>query len=460
MRSVSAPLSAALAGLLLAASGMAQTGSFADGELIVRSQTFATGQVDLYRVNAVTGHGVPLSTSLYTGYTGRDWLAYDSYRDGVLAYISKHPLWTSPKLMLFRANGQETDLGFQSEALTCLAPTGDGRVYLCKAGVLHVLSAANQLAPVIDTSTGQPFNLPLESLIYDPGTQALIGATQPSLTHPCGGAGWVTVHRLTLSPAGKEVVASACTAWHFGDYAVPTGLDRMPGGDILLTLADGYVADDNLLRIQPAGPSVSLYAQPAPSALQGGVWSQKLGSAVVLDASASLLRTYAAGSSGTGPALACDVLFPSGAGDALIDVNFDGPVCTGSATQWGQGAASAGGIVPLLGAASCPKIGKTLPLTVGRTLGGAQGLLVLGLNAGALPLYGGTLYVMPPFVLQAPFVADHGGSGSGAGLAEILIPVPAQPSLIGIPLEAQAAVFDPYAPMGVALSNALTLVLG
>ena len=87
-------------------------------------------------------------------------------------------------------------------------------------------------------------------------------------------------------------------------------------------------------------------------------------------------------------------------------------------------------------------------------------MLVVGLNAGALPLYGGTLYVMPPFVLQAPFVADHGGLGSGAGLAQILIPVPDQPSLIGVPMEAQAGVFDQYAPQGVALTNALTLVLG
>jgi hypothetical protein len=180
MKLSSAPLSAALAGLLLASAGMAQTGPFADGELIVRSRTLATNQVDLYRVNAATGHGVLLASDLYTGYTGFDWLAYDSYRDGVLAYTSKHPLWASPKLMLFRANGQETDLGFQSEILTCLAPTGDGRVYLRKAGVLHVLSAANQLAPVIDTSTGQPYNLPLEALIYDPGTQTLIGVGQPT----------------------------------------------------------------------------------------------------------------------------------------------------------------------------------------------------------------------------------------------------------------------------------------
>ena len=122
-----------------------------------------------------------------TGYTSFDWLAYDSYRDGVLAYISKNPLWASPKLMLFRANGQETDLGFQSEILTCLAPTGDGRVYLRKAGLLHVLSAANQLAPVIDTSTGQPYNLPLEALIYDPGTQRSSASASRSLTNPCGG---------------------------------------------------------------------------------------------------------------------------------------------------------------------------------------------------------------------------------------------------------------------------------
>lgn len=459
MKPLSAPLSAALAGLLLATAGMAQAGPFADGELIVRSKTLATGKVDLYRVNAATGHGVLLAPDFYTGYTGADWLAYDSYRDGVLAYISKNPLWASPKLMLFRANGQDTDLGFQSETLTCLAPTGDGRVYLRKAGVLHVLSAANQLAPVIDTGTGQPFSLSLDALIYDPGTQTLIGASQPNLANPCGGAGLVTVHRLSLSADGKAVVASACASWSFGDYAAPTGLDRLPGGDILLTLADGFVADDNLLRIHPAGPSISLYAQPGPSSLTGGVWSQKLNSALVLDSSASVLLKYAAGSSGAGQALACDVLSPTGQGDALIDVNFDGPVCTGSATQWGQGTASSG-IVPLLGAASCPKIGKTLPLTVGRTVGGAQGLLLIGLNAGALPLYGGTLYVMPPFVLQAPFAADHPGSGPGAGLAEILIPVPAQPSLIGIPLEAQAGVFDTSAPQGVAISNALELVLG
>ena len=73
----------------------------------------------------------------------------------------------------------------------------------------------------------------------------------------------------------------------------------MPGGDLLVTLADGYVGNDNLLRIHPAGPSITLYAEPEPSSLSGGVWSQKLNSAVVLDATASVLRSYAAGSSGT-----------------------------------------------------------------------------------------------------------------------------------------------------------------
>jgi hypothetical protein len=85
---------------------------------------------------------------------------------------------------------------------------------------------------------------------------------------------------------------------------------------------------------------------------------------------------------------------------------------------------------------------------------GAPCLFGFALQTGASPLPGGcTLYLTAPWsVLPAVTAAN--------GRAAVRGPVPAAPSLRGATLHAQAMALDPGAPLGVALTAGLRLVVG
>ena len=143
----------------------------------------------------------------------------------------------------------------------------------------------------------------------------------------------------------------------------------------------------------------------------------------------------------------------------MTDIDAAQTACSGSATSFGQGLAGVGGRVPLLGAASCPAPGFELPLTVDNGFGGAGGLLLIATAAGSVPTLGGTLYPLPPYVLETSFTLDGPNGWAGYGFAEVRIPIPDDAALAGLGLYAQAGVFAAGAPGGIALSNGLELVL-
>ena len=279
MKPLSAPLSAVLAGLLLADAGMAQTGPFAARRADRRAPRRAgDGQArplprERQRRATAAPSASPTTTAATRAPTGSPRLL--SGRRPRL-HLRVPPVGDPEADPLPRRRPGNRTSGSQSETVTCLAPTGDGRIYLCKAGVLYVLSAANQLAPVIDTSTGQPFNQPLQGRLDPrPGTQTLIGVGGPSLTQPLRRVGTGDgAPALTLSPPRQTGRGQRLRGVDLRRSGLAHGLDRLPGGDLLVTLADSYVGNDNLLRIHPAGPSISLYAEPLPALFRAGVWSR------------------------------------------------------------------------------------------------------------------------------------------------------------------------------------------
>ena len=68
----------------------AQTGPFADGELLVYARDPATDERVLWRIDPVTGQAGDLLRNTYSA-PAVGWVAYDPWRDGVLAYISWLP---------------------------------------------------------------------------------------------------------------------------------------------------------------------------------------------------------------------------------------------------------------------------------------------------------------------------------------------------------------------------------
>jgi len=440
----------------------AQTGPFQDGELLVRVIDVVGLEDTLFRIDPVTGNGAVLFQGMYAGYSGAGWMAYDSYRDGVLAYAAYQPEWTfQPRLLLLRADGSFTDLGFREQDITALAPVGDGRVYLRKGGVLHVLSAANVLTPVLD-HLGDPIDLNVDHLIHDPGTDSLVGVSHNGANGvPCAGFNLAGVAKLPLSANGLQLSGPiVCTSLAVRSTA-PIGLDPLPGGEILLTFADqGQFSTNDLFRIDPATMAISVWASTDHFDLNGGVWCDPLGGAVLHEDWNNELRVHAQGSMGTGALLPVSV--PVGGGQTgtsstnwMADVDFQGPACGGFVQGYGAGLAGKGGRIPLLGAATCPALGTVLPMTVSNGVGAA--LVVFGASSASIPVLGGTLLVQPPFFAVRAVTLGGSIGIAGDGFGQVNLSLPNDPMLAGVPFFVQAAVSDAAAPKGWAMTAGVEL---
>ena len=459
----------ALLYLLLTLEAAAQTGPFTDGELLVRAPDDEVNRWAIYRVDPVSGQVAKLFEDMVYNYSEGGWITYEPRRDAVLAYTTHEPLGLfSARLFLIESDGAFTDLGFVGEKLQAMAPTGDGRVYLRKGTALNMLTSTNQLLPIFD-GNGAPVDISLDHLIYDPGTNCLIGVPMTGIqtSNPCYAFEHITVHRLPLSADGLSVAGPiTCSSYDTKNSAAPIGLDHLPGGKILLTLADGDTTSDRqLLEVDPVTLSIGLWAESDFSDLDGGVWLPALGGAVVLDDKNNVLRLHAKGSSGEGTVLPTD--YPLGNGftgwssaNAMTDIDLHGPGCGGLAKSFGHGLAGAGGLVPQFRSAYCPEIGKTMSLVLSDGVGGGLGITVVGTAPDAAPVNGGTLFVKQPFALLY-FTTLPGAVGQpGVGATVSSIVIPNLSILVGFPLWAQGVVFDPAAPQGYAFSRGLEVRIG
>lgn len=147
---------------------------------------------------------------------------------------------------------------------------------------------------------------------------------------------------------------------------------------------------------------------------------------------------------------------PAGAGFDLGA--YERGACYGRASSYGAGVAGSGGLVPALGSSGCPDLGAGLTLTLSVAVGGAPGMLLVGVAPAALPKWTGTVLVTRSLLL--PFVL--GGSPGVAGAGSLSLPtiVPGTAALVGSSAFLQALVTDPGAAAHVSLSPGLELEFG
>lgn len=459
---------ALLLAAVLAGPAAAQAGPFADGELLVRGPSPTDPGYDaLYRIDPLAGHGELALDLLYPGYSKAGWIAYDPFRDMLLAYTAYKPLGPfSPKLYGIGPDASLTNLGFDGEILGALTPLGDGRVYCTRNLKPALIDAGDNLQPLLDAG-GLPLDMHLDYLAYDAPTNSLIGVTTSEMTSPCFAFKHLAVHRLPLNAAGTQLSGPVtCTGYDYGAVSYVVGLDPLPGGDLLVALTGVSPSSDQvLLRIDPATLGVSLWSLSTLNDVNGGVWSPGLDRAVVLDDAANLLRTFSEGQGGTGTTLPVDVPVGDGStgvstGNTFTDVELFGSSCSGFALSFGQGLAGKGGFVPALSASVCPTLGAPLKLVVGGGVGAGIGLIAIAGGTASYPFFGGTGYLLPPFFAQLPFVLSASAGLAGAGGVILSIPTPSSPALIGVPFYVQGGILDSAAAAGVALTQALELQLG
>lgn len=121
--------------------------------------------------------------------------------------------------------------------------------------------------------------------------------------------------------------------------------------------------------------------------------------------------------------------------------------CDFEFVPYGTGCPGLGGFVPTLSMYGCVNAGSTVFLFVDKGLGGASGLVLLGLERAAIPLIasgGCSLNVKTLLPVSLPIVL--GGSGPGKGNYTLFHSIPADVGVLGGTLRLQCFVFDSSAP--------------
>ncbi|TAJ24160.1 MAG: hypothetical protein EPO68_01955 [Planctomycetota bacterium] len=163
---------------------------------------------------------------------------------------------------------------------------------------------------------------------------------------------------------------------------------------------------------------------------------------------------------------------------AFVDVDSDGDVDavgnrsvrghrehgpgSGAIRQYGAGTPGSLGIVPVLGASGPLQTGYANgELRVVSALGGASGLLVVGLQSSALPnipFSGGTLYTSP---ILFSWPIQLGGPPGLPALGSYVLPIAQFAGIAGgLTFYHQVGIFDAGVAPGIALTNGLAVTYG
>ena len=452
----------------LSASTQAQLAPWEDGELILRSVVSASSATQaIYRVNPETGTGLPLLQGFaWGGWAGS--MAFDPYRDGLLCNMAKEgDVYTQVRLYVADYDGTLTEVpGFYKKRLRALCPIGDGRVYFqidqpSGPHWIQYLDANNQTHTLLD-ATGAPLERAIDHLIYhEPSNSLIATASAAWLPEPCT-LNQSSLFRIPLDAAGAQASGPVQCA-SIDAYSNIKSLDYLPDGDLLLAHEGGQFLNETLWRVDPLSLQQTLWASPGPPDIDGVVWSERAGQAILLDDTNDVLRLYSEGDSGWGPHLTSNVpVSPSTVGyspvETLVEVNLPPPPCAGSALTYGSGTPGTGGFVPEIWLEGCPAVPGSISIEVDHFLGGSPGSLIWASGAVDVPYLGGSLYAFPILSIQS---MDLSGPLGTPGAGSVSYPLTlTNPNFIGVQFWLQAAAIDPGSPHLVTLTNGLAVAIG
>ncbi|TAJ16845.1 MAG: hypothetical protein EPO68_10405 [Planctomycetota bacterium] len=448
---------------LLAALAAAQTGPWQDGEILCLNDAG-----ELLRIDPDTGHGAVLLPGVSVP-AGPGYMAFDSYRGGVLLSSGLYPAPFDYKLRLVDSNGAATTIGNYGSFVQSLAPRGDGIVYFQEnypATAIRYLDANNVAHDLIDASTGQPIVCEVAQLIYHPQTNSLYGANNYGTPQACGGFQTIHVRHIPLSADGTQALAvGACNSFPIASSSGPVGLTRMYGGALMVCSASGANQSGCILSLDPATLALGKWADPNVGyySIQGGMFSRRINRTLLLDAGNNVLKSYQQGQTGAGTVFPVDVSVDDGTSGTsmkghLQQLDLYGGACSGVFAKYGAGLAGTLNFTPQLGGSGCASTTTPFSLLVGDARGGSPGILALGTGAAAVPLFGGTLLVNPiAFTFGFVTTGAPGVGGAGTYLFPLNI---TDPAIVGVPFWSQAGILDPNAVQGISLTNGLKIVIG
>jgi hypothetical protein len=453
--------------LALTSSAFAQLGPWQDGELLVRTTLSGTQTEALYRLDPATGHGELLASGYYFGgFSGG--MAFDPARSQLLVSGTFAPdPYAYKRLWAISSDGSRTPiLGLEGASLRALCPVGDGRVYFQRnenswsIDVIEYLDANNVVHPLLDASGTAPLTYRAEHLVYHAPTNSLIGTNSEWWSLQDCQPFTSTVFRIPLTPDGSQVAGPIVCAPCGGFSSVVMNIDEMPGGSLLLAMP---YATHNLVTVDPFTLAVTPWANAAVADIDGAYFSQQTGTVLMLDDWTNTMRSISFGSTTDGALFPTDfVVSPGTSGsspsESMIEIDLNGPQCSGSAGVYGTPVPGKSGLRPMLTANGCTDVGEIFTLAIGQVVGGASGLLFVGTNPAQIPLAGGFLWTSP-IVLSLPLTV--GGTPGQAGAGSIAFPVLlSDPALAGFSFYLQGAFADTEAIYDASLTNGLRITMG
>lgn len=481
-RSAAGLARAAAVCLVVAAGSTASAQSFQQGDLYLLSPTItgiSTGDGALVRLRPSDG-SADIVLNLAVTPQVSDGLTFDTHRNAML-FMAQIMLGGPYQLWQCDAAGNTVGLGYVGRGFAAFAPTGDGRVYLrdlqeIPAGRIHYLDAGNQLHTLLDSTGTAPFEFfPGQSTQYrcmhfHAPTNALFVAQSSGTTQVCGGGAATTrlaIRRVSLSADGTRAVGPVgCAEFEVSSTGeAVVGLDQLGDGTLLAIVdTNSNAAEPRMVRIDPWTMATSAFATNGvyigAAATNAGCYSSTFGGAVVHDTFNDGLRGFLAGQTGGGTPMTFSVPVSTGgsSGEITTLVEVRGTPCAGTFVGYGDGLAGSGGFVPTLSATGCPVPGASLDLHVAAALGGGIGVLALGTDPAAVPLFGGTLLVTP--IVSSTILLAGAPFAAGEGHVAAPLVLPANPAITGLSIHGQAAVLDPGAVQGIALTPGLRIVIG
>jgi hypothetical protein len=128
--------------------------------------------------------------------------------------------------------------------------------------------------------------------------------------------------------------------------------------------------------------------------------------------------------------------------------------CPGKTETYAFGCKGTNDFVPKLAVTGCPNPGKQLVFHVTRGFGGQPAFLAFGTGPGMVSIGGTCKLLVSPLLTVVPIGAL---SDFGPGLGHKDVPLTVPPGTSGTTFTVQAAVLDPFTPLGFAVSNAFSI---
>jgi hypothetical protein len=399
--------------VLLSGPVLAQTGPWADGEFLVRATSISVpGANAVFRIDPLSGHGEQLLSGFTDGTTwGR--MAFDSYRGGFVTCMAIPPdAPNALKIWLLRHDGSAQHLpGFEGKYLDAFCATGDGRIYFQEhpsqtspSNLIRWLDENGASHTLLDATGTAPLDFQVEHMIYHAPSNSLIATTSPWWSvHHCTSGG-PTAFRVPLSADGSQVAGPIACSTYAGPYHEIMGLDELPNGELLVVCATGTFGPTNrVLELDPWTLAFTPWADPQPVDLNGGLWCDLLGKAVVLDDwEPDTLRQYSAGQSGMGTVLVTDVVLSNGStGFSPAESIWESKVTTGDGNYCTTDVNSTGNAAHIAFSGSKSLAKNSFSLTAG-PVPDAPYIFIYGPTKASFPFGNGTLCmtgaqrIMPP----------------------------------------------------------------